>query len=171
MVKSTDCPCTSKLRFLQGLFQNFCQFNIANRPLRLVLWQFYFAAGAKHLGLFRFIWANDPDQTVDERGNYCHLSAPIQHLKPEPISLCPRDWRQIGQNYGMTHGYPFESGKIMFFVKVVPEVGLEPTRLAAEDFESSASTIPPLGHCGSFIQAPGRRQPPKAGNYSTIGPR
>ena len=39
---------------------------------------------------------------------------------------------RIGQNYG--------------FVKVVPEVGLEPTRLAAEDFESSASTIPPLGH-------------------------
>ncbi len=30
--------------------------------------------------------------------------------------------------------------------KVVPEVGLEPTRLAAGDFESPASTIPPLGH-------------------------
>lgn len=28
---------------------------------------------------------------------------------------------------------------------VVPKVGLEPTCLAAEDFESSASTIPPLG--------------------------
>ena len=28
---------------------------------------------------------------------------------------------------------------------LVPEVGLEPTCLAAEDFESSASTIPPLG--------------------------
>ena len=28
---------------------------------------------------------------------------------------------------------------------MVPKVGLEPTCLAAEDFESSASTIPPLG--------------------------
>lgn len=30
---------------------------------------------------------------------------------------------------------------------MVPLVGLEPTRLAALDFESSASTIPPQGHC------------------------
>ena len=29
---------------------------------------------------------------------------------------------------------------------MVPLVGLEPTRLAALDFESSASTIPPQGH-------------------------
>ena len=29
---------------------------------------------------------------------------------------------------------------------VVPEVGLEPTSLSAGDFESPASTIPPLGH-------------------------
>lgn len=28
---------------------------------------------------------------------------------------------------------------------LVPEVGLEPTSLAAADFESAASTIPPLG--------------------------
>jgi hypothetical protein len=32
------------------------------------------------------------------------------------------------------------------YLKVVPEVGLEPTSLAAGDFESPASTIPPLGH-------------------------
>jgi hypothetical protein len=30
--------------------------------------------------------------------------------------------------------------------KVVPKAGLEPARLAAGDFESPASTIPPLGH-------------------------
>ena len=32
--------------------------------------------------------------------------------------------------------------------KVVPKAGLEPARLAAGDFESPASTIPPLGHVG-----------------------
>lgn len=32
--------------------------------------------------------------------------------------------------------------------EMVPEVGLEPTRLSATDFESAASTIPPLGHSG-----------------------
>ena len=30
--------------------------------------------------------------------------------------------------------------------KMVPPAGLEPARLATEDFESSASTIPPEGH-------------------------
>jgi hypothetical protein len=44
--------------------------------------------------------------------------------------------------------------------RVVPEVGLEPTRLAAEDFESSASTIPPLGHGRSSTPAAASRQPP-----------
>ena len=31
-------------------------------------------------------------------------------------------------------------------LEMVPPAGLEPARLAAEDFESSASTIPPEGH-------------------------
>ena len=31
-------------------------------------------------------------------------------------------------------------------MRVVPKAGLEPARLAAGDFESPASTIPPLGH-------------------------
>ena len=31
---------------------------------------------------------------------------------------------------------------------LVPKAGLEPARLAAGDFESPASTIPPLGHAG-----------------------
>ena len=31
---------------------------------------------------------------------------------------------------------------------LVPKAGLEPARLAAGDFESPASTIPPLGHVG-----------------------
>src|SRR5690606_36121742 len=36
--------------------------------------------------------------------------------------------------------------------KMVPPAGLEPARLAAEDFESSASTIPPEGHeNGSYL--------------------
>ena len=30
--------------------------------------------------------------------------------------------------------------------QLVPPAGLEPARLATEDFESSASTIPPEGH-------------------------
>lgn len=34
------------------------------------------------------------------------------------------------------------------YIMVVPEVGLEPTSLSAGDFESPASTIPPLGHWG-----------------------
>jgi hypothetical protein len=45
--------------------------------------------------------------------------------------------------------------KIIEISKVVPEVGLEPTRLAAEDFESSASTIPPLGHIPAISPYPG----------------
>ena len=36
--------------------------------------------------------------------------------------------------------------KIQKYRKMVPPAGLEPARLAAEDFESSASTIPPEGH-------------------------
>ncbi len=42
----------------------------------------------------------------------------------------------------------------MFLVyqKLVPEVGLEPTHIAAFDFESSASTIPPLRLCPPFYQ-------------------
>ena len=32
-----------------------------------------------------------------------------------------------------------------FSVVLVPKAGLEPARLAAGDFESPASTIPPLG--------------------------
>ena len=35
---------------------------------------------------------------------------------------------------------------------VVPEKGLEPPRLAAVDFESIASTIPPLGHERVFMR-------------------
>jgi hypothetical protein len=35
--------------------------------------------------------------------------------------------------------------------KVVPKAGLEPARLAAGDFESPASTIPPLGHNGGLL--------------------
>ena len=42
---------------------------------------------------------------------------------------------------------------------VVPEVGLEPTRLAAGDFESPASTIPPLGpRSAGFNRPPAPRQ-------------
>ena len=33
-------------------------------------------------------------------------------------------------------------------VDLVPKAGLEPARLAAGDFESPASTIPPLGPIG-----------------------
>ena len=40
--------------------------------------------------------------------------------------------------------------------QVVPEVGLEPTSLAAEDFESSASTIPPLGPLNDDLAKPRR---------------
>ena len=36
---------------------------------------------------------------------------------------------------------------------VVPEVGLEPTHLSMEDFESSASTISPLGHFDLFVNS------------------
>jgi hypothetical protein len=35
---------------------------------------------------------------------------------------------------------------------VVPEVGLEPTSLAAGDFESPASTVPPLGPAPSLTR-------------------
>ena len=43
--------------------------------------------------------------------------------------------------------YPFKALEYLERTNknVVPKVGLEPTCLAAEDFESSASTIPPLG--------------------------
>ncbi len=34
---------------------------------------------------------------------------------------------------------------------MVPKAGLEPARLAAGDFESPASTIPPLGHNGGLL--------------------
>ena len=37
------------------------------------------------------------------------------------------------------------ASEYLFIIEVVPEVGLEPTSLAAGDFESPASTIPPLG--------------------------
>ena len=38
------------------------------------------------------------------------------------------------------------------YSNVVPEKGLEPPRLAAVDFESTASTIPPLGHERVFMR-------------------
>lgn len=37
---------------------------------------------------------------------------------------------------------------------MVPKVGLEPTRLAAGDFESPASTIPPLGPLSGDVTRP-----------------
>lgn len=42
--------------------------------------------------------------------------------------------------------------------KVVPKAGLEPARLAAGDFESPASTIPPLGHAEAFSLRTGMEQ-------------
>ena len=44
--------------------------------------------------------------------------------------------------------------------KLVPPAGLEPARLAAEDFESSASTIPPEGHAALLAEVSG------AGNWA-----
>lgn len=40
----------------------------------------------------------------------------------------------------------FQSKRRPDKVRLVPEAGLEPAHLAAGDFESPASTIPPLGH-------------------------
>ncbi len=50
---------------------------------------------------------------------------------------------------------------LSFLRKVVPEVRFELTHLAAEDFESPASTVPPLGHRAGFSPPPGGRQPAK----------
>ena len=44
--------------------------------------------------------------------------------------------------------------------KFVPEVGLEPTRLAAADFESAVSAIPPLGRAGPFCHLAATFSPP-----------
>lgn len=45
---------------------------------------------------------------------------------------------------------------------MVPEAGLEPARLSTVDFESTASTIPPLGqvHMGAFKRPCTMRQSP-----------
>ena len=44
--------------------------------------------------------------------------------------------------------------------KFVPEVGLEPTRLAAADFESAVSAIPPLGRAPPFCHLAPTSTPP-----------
>ncbi len=41
-------------------------------------------------------------------------------------------------------------GKSRVFLKV-QEMGLEPTRIATADFESAASTIPPLLRCSIYV--------------------
>ena len=51
--------------------------------------------------------------------------------------------------------------------RLVPEVGLEPTYLAAADFESAASTIPPLGpSCRLTNRSARARQPPRAHEFT-----
>ena len=83
--------------------------------------------------------------------------------------FCANDWRDLVPATGVWSRRIIRIGHFKgIFGNVVPEVGLEPTRLAAEDFESSASTIPPLGHGSSLTPAPERRQPPKAGKSVTI---
>ena len=59
-----------------------------------------------------------------------------------PLIVNRKSGVQTGENT-----FPFKALRFLeeSDVKVVPKVGLEPTSLAAEDFESSASTIPPLG--------------------------
>ena len=52
---------------------------------------------------------------------------------------------------------------------VVPEVGLEPTHLAAGDFESPASTIPPLGP--RFVGLPSPRETDKRLKIRVRAPR
>lgn len=40
--------------------------------------------------------------------------------------------------------------------QLVPVAGLEPARIAASDFESDVSTIPPHGHCSDLLQSVAR---------------
>jgi hypothetical protein len=47
-------------------------------------------------------------------------------------------------------GFLLSAAIVSHLLKVVPEVGLEPTHLAVLDFESSASTISPLGRRRTF---------------------
>ncbi len=54
--------------------------------------------------------------------------------------------------------------------KVVPKAGLEPARLAAGDFESPASTIPPLGRtAGRLAKARARVQPQRGTDVLFVG--
>ena len=52
----------------------------------------------------------------------------------------------------MSGRYAGQARLMLLEKRMVPPVGLEPTRLAALDFESSASTIPPQGQQLTYNQ-------------------
>ena len=93
----------------------------------------------------------------DDRSKVFGAGLPLASFKTRKMTFRPR---QMGptrtpcgartttdpaEGYGPGRHRCPKGRKFLLIFKLVPKVGLEPTCLAATDFESAASTIPPLG--------------------------
>ncbi len=99
----------------------------------------------------------------DDRSKVSGAGLPLASFKTRKMTFRPRQMDPTrtpcgartttdpAQGYGpMRHRCP-KGRKFLLIFMLVPKVGLEPTCLAATDFESAASTIPPLGPRGQGL--------------------